>query len=230
MITEYSTQKVLELACCAQRTNGSYLKEAEYRHDINGKFLFVKHTNKDLIRHSLGQLKYDHTEQEFRPVDLFLNTEDTEEAYRVRKYFRKLIFSAVAGTNEFETEVNALLESETVPGNKIGYIACLPSIYQRERAKTALKQSLAECINDKIADPGTVLFDKDCEVIQVTRSKNFDAWNVLAIIENKIVGWMSNQKITTGPAVVIKAKVKDIGRNYQTDKIQTRLHYVKVAQ
>jgi hypothetical protein len=41
---------------------------------------------------------------------------------------------------------------------------------------------------------------------------------------------MSNKEPTVGPAVVVKAKVKGFGINYQTGKTETRLNYVRIAQ
>lgn len=229
-MSEYSTQKVLELACAAQRMYGDYLKDAEYKYDSEGKFLFVKHSNKDLVKYALGILKFSNTEQEFRPFDLILSPEDSEEAEEIRKYFRRLMFSAVKGTSEFETEVNSLLESETITDKKVGYIACLPSVYRRDKEKHSVERMLKRCDDNRLAEEGVTVFDKDCEILRVNRSKNFDAWNVLAIIDNKIVSWMSSKEVKVGPAVVQKAKVKGFGENYQTKKTETRLNYVKVAQ
>ena len=226
----YNTQKVLELACAAFRTYGSYIKENQFVYDSDGKFLFVKHSNKALVKHALGILDFGSTEPEFRPINLILSTEDTTQAKAIKKYFKRLLFSAVKGTSEFETEINALLEGETVPGNKVGYIACLPSIYLKEVAKTNIKKGLASCVDERLANEGDQVLDKDCEILRVVRSKNFPAWNILAVIDDRIVSWMSSTEPTVGPAVVIKAKVKGFGVNYQTGKIETRLNYVKVAQ
>ena len=229
-MSEYNTQKVLELACAAYRTYGDYVKDAEYKYDNEGKFLFVKHSNKDLVKHALGILKFSSTEQEFRPFDLILAPEDAAEAEEIRKYFRRLMFSAVKGQSEFETEVNALLEGETISDKKIGYIACLPQTYRRDKERNTLAKKLKQCDEERLADEGSTLLDKDCDILRVVRSKNFDAWNVLAIIDNKIVSWMSSKEVKTGNAVVVKAKVKGFGPNYQTQKVETRLNYVKVVQ
>lgn len=229
-MTEYDTQKVLELSCAAFRSYGSYLKDDQFVYDNEGKFLFVKHSNKDLVKYALGILKFSNTEQEFRPIDLILTHEDTVQAEAIKNYFKRFLFSAVKGTNEFETEINALLESDTIPSNKIGYIVCLPSVYDREKTKTTIKKGLAACDDAQLAEEGNSVFDKDCEILRVTRSKNFPAWNTLAIIDNRIVSWMSNKEPTVGPAVVVKAKVKGFGTNYQTGKTETRLNYVKIAQ
>jgi len=227
---EFPVQKVLELACAAQRTNKAYIKTAEYVHDNQGKFLFVKHDNKTLIRHALGIDKYDKAEQEFRPMSLALETQDAELSDEIRNYYKRLMFSAVKGDNEFQTEVFSLLMTEHMPSYKIGFIACLPSVYARDVSKNKLEKMFRVADNAGLAEIGDMLLDKDCEVLQVNRSKNFDAWNILAIIDNKIVSWMSNKEPRVGPAVVIKAKVKQHAENWLCKKIETRLNYVKIAQ
>jgi hypothetical protein len=229
-VSEYATQTVLELACAAYRTYGAYLKESEYKHDDEGRFLYVKHANKDLVKYALGILKYDNTEQEFRPIDLVVTPEDIEQAEEIKKYFRRYLFSAVKGQSEFETEVNTLLESEKILDKKVGYIACLPQTYLRDKERNSLEKKLKSCKDMHLADVGCQIVDKDSEILRVARSKNFDAWNVLAIVDEKIVSWMSSKEVLVGPAVIQKAKVKGFGENYQTKKIETRLHYVKVAQ
>lgn len=229
-MAEYNTQKVLELACAAYRLYGEYIKDPEYKYDNEGKFLYVKHTNKDLVKHALGILKYSNTEQEFRPFDLILAPEDAVEAEEIRKYFRRLMFSAVKGKNDFEMEVNALLEGETIEDKKVGYIACLPHTWRKDKAKNSIEKKLRVCDDGPVAAEGAQILDKDCDILRVARSKNFDAWNVLAIIDNKIVSWMSSKEVKVGDAVVIKAKVKGFGPNFQTQKVETRLNYVKVAQ
>lgn len=226
----FSTQRVLELACAAYRLHGDYHKEPEYKYDSEGKFLYVKHANKELVKHALGITKYSSTEQEFRPMDLILSTEDTLEAEEIIKYYRRLMFSAVQGKNEFETEVNALLESEEIEDRKVGFIACLPHTYRRDKDKNSIEKKLKHCDNEHVAAEGTTILDKDCEILRVKRSTNFDAWNVLAIIDNKIASWMTSKEVKVGPAVIVKAKVKGHAANYQTGKTETRLNYVKVAQ
>ena len=226
----YSTQKVLEFACAAYRTYGGYIKESEFKYDDKGQFLFVKHSNKELVKYALGIRTYGNSEQEFRPISIILEAEDISEAEEVKKYFRRLMFSVVAGQNEFETEVNSLLENEEVPENKVGYIVCLPHVYRRDKQKNDIAKAIKNCENSLLASEGAAVFDKDCEVLKVSRSKNFDAWNVLAIVDNKVVSWMSKREVFVGPAVIQKANVKGQSINYQTGKTETRLNYVKVSQ
>ena len=74
------------------------------------------------------------------------------------------------------------------------------------------------------------IVDKDCEIIEVKRSNNFDAYNILAIIDNKIVSWFSKHELKVGDCIVQKAKVKQHGENWLTKNSETRLNYVKAAQ
>jgi hypothetical protein len=74
------------------------------------------------------------------------------------------------------------------------------------------------------------IIDKDCEVLNSQRSKNFDAWNIDAIIDNKLVSWMSKINLKPGACVVVKAKVKDHNKHWKHEISVTRLNYVKAAQ
>jgi hypothetical protein len=229
MSQTFPTRRVLELACAAQRTNKEYLKESQSVFDNEGKFLFLKHTNKALVRWALG-IDRAGVAQEFAPQDIFIEDCDKEQADEIQKYFRRLMFSAIKGDNEFQTEVNALLNEEEVAANKIGYIACLPSVYLKDSTRNVFEKRVRTLDEGYVADVDRWINDKDCEILQCIRSKNFDAYNVDAIIDNKLVSWFSKNELKIGPAVVIKGKVKDHGQNWLTKKSTTRLNYVKVAQ
>lgn len=230
MAEEFQTQRVLELACAAQRHNKAYLKDSENVYDTEGKFLFVKHSNKSLIRWALGVDKYTNQPLEFVPQDIFIQDCDKEKAEDIKKFYRRLVFSAIKGDNEFQTEVNTILSTEMIPLNKIGYVACLPSVYSRDYAKNQMDKRVKSLDEGFLGAVGLALLDKDCEVLECTRSKNFDAFNIYAIIDNKMVGWMANREVKLGPAVVIKAKIKDHSEHWKYKNSVTRLNYVKVFQ
>jgi hypothetical protein len=228
----YPVQKVLELACAAQRTNKAYIKTAEYVYSDDGsnKFMFVKHENKALIKHALGIDKYSNVEQEFKPMQLFLEQQDKELSDEIRNYYKRLMFAAIKADNEFQTEIFSLLMTEDMPANKIGFIASLPSVYERDVSKNRLDKAYRNADEGFLADVGELLLDKDCEIIQVKKSKNFEGYGVHAIIDNKIVSWYSRNVLTIGSAVMIKCKIKEHSENWQTKKPETRLNYVKIAQ
>lgn len=229
MSKNFPVQEVLELACAAQRINGEYLKESEGVYDSEGKFLYVKNTNKMLMLITLDPSLWT-ADPATQPLPLKVTEEDQQQADAVRKYFRKFMFGAIAGENDFQTEVNSILSADTVEQRKFGFVACLPSVMERDVKRTEIKRSLRDCDNESLADVDKTVFDLDCEIIEVKRSNNFDAWNISAIINNKIVSWFSKVELKTGPCIVQKAKVKAHGENWITKKVETRLNYVKAAQ
>jgi len=230
MIPKFYTQNILELACAAQRINGDYLKTNESVFDKDGKFLFVKHDNKTLIRNALGLVTLGNDEPEFKVHPITVLEEDRVTAEEIRKYFRRLMFSAIKGENEFQIEVNTILNEDQVSGNKIGYVACLPSVYLRDRTRSSFEKRSKDLDDGYIADKDTWIHNKDCEILQCIRSKNFEAFNVDAIINNKLVSWFTKFELKQGPAIIIKGKVKDHSHNWLTKKSTTRLNYVKIAQ
>lgn len=230
MIPKFYTQNILELACAAQRINGDYLKNNESVFDKDGKFLFVKHDNKTLIRNALGLVTLGNDEPEFKVHPITVLEEDRVNAEEIRKYFRRLMFSAIKGENEFQIEVNTILNEDEMSGNKIGYVACLPSVYLRDRTRSSFEKRSKDLDDGYIADKDTWIHNKDCEILQCIRSKNFEAFNVDAIINNKLVSWFTKFELKQGPAIIIKGKVKDHSHNWLTKKSTTRLNYVKVAQ
>jgi hypothetical protein len=234
---KYPLQQLLELACAAQRHNKDYIKtvmpvyaDPEDTFGSKGsKVMYYNYSNRDLMLVTLGEDKANWGDIPKPPL-LCTNLEDRELATDIQKYFRRLAFSAIQGDNEFQTEVNSLLNSEEVPLNKLGFIACLPSVYKRDYARTQIEKRIKTFDQEYVGLIGDNIFDKDCEILSSQRSKNFDAWNVDAIIENKMVSWMSKVDLKLGPCVVVKAKVKDHNKHWKHEIPVTRLNYVKAAQ
>jgi hypothetical protein len=126
--------------------------------------------------------------------------------------------------------VNSLLNSECIPLNKFGFIACLPSVYKRDYAITQTNKRVKTLDLEYLASIGSTVEDQDCEILSSRRSKNFDAWNIDAIIDNKMVSWFSKVDLKPGNCVVVKAKVKDHSAHWKHQNPVTRLNYVKAAQ
>lgn len=225
MTKEFSTENVLALSCAVQRVYGKYQKNTDYIYE-DGKFLYVKPSNKDLIRYHLGAIAEPDTHYD----NVVVEQQDHDEAEKIKKFFRRLMFNVITTKNEFETEINSLLESNVTPYNKLGFIACLPSVYEREYNKNNTKKLINNCDNAALGPIGTTIFDRDCEILSVRKNTTFEGLNVLAIIDNKIVSWFSSKDVKIGPAVIIKAKIKNHSENFQTKKTETRLNYVKVQQ
>ena len=140
------------------------------------------------------------------------------------------MFDAVAGDNEFKIKVNSILSSESVATNDFGFVACLPAVFKRDVAINQVAKQSRKVDDAYVGEVGANVLDKDCEIIGCQRSKNFDAYNIDAIIDNKMVSWMSKFEPKLGPCVLVKAKIKDHNKHWKHGNSVTRLNYVKVAQ
>jgi hypothetical protein len=226
----FNLQTALDLACAADRVNSGYVKtiEAVYADD---QLMAYRIPNRELMLFTLGEIKYDTTANPLlKPTPLCVNMDDRELALEIKKFFRRLMFSAIEGEDQFRTELNAVLNADEIAKNKFGFVACLPSMYRREYAKVKIEKVINQLEPGYLGLVGNQLMDLDCEILEVSRSKNYDAWNIHAIINNFMVSWMSRKELKLGPCVVIKANVKDHSSHWKHNNAVTRLNYVKAFQ
>jgi hypothetical protein len=226
---EFPTQQVLELACAAQRINGAYIKEAENVWADDGVFMYSKKTNKMLMLCTLVPTNWT-ADPKDAPMPLRVLPEDTALAEEIKTYFKRLLFAAIEGENEFQTNINSILSGDVVKTNQFGYVACLPSVYVRDRAQNKIKKVARTVEEGYIGEIGSNLKDLDCEILESVKSKNFEGWNISAIINNRMCSWLNKTSLNLGACVIVKAKVKDHTKHWKHGNDVTRLNYVKAAQ
>lgn len=221
---KHSLQTVLELASAAQRLNGSYVKETATVFADDGVAMYSNYPNKLLMINTVSP-----TSGGTQLPLLNTNLEDRELADKIKSHFRKFMFQAIEGENDFATNVNMLLNSEEIEEKYFGYIACLPSFYIRDVQHTAVKKA-ARTAEGYLGQPNDWLIDLDSEILESIKSKNFDGYNVCAIINGQMASWINKTELKIGPAVIVKAKVKEHSKHWKHDNPVTRLNYVKAAQ
>ena len=228
-VKEFSTQTVLEMACAAQRVNGAYLKESEAVYSSDSVYLCSKQPNKMLMLCTLLPNNWTADPKE-APMPLKITEEDVALAQEIKTYFKRLLFAAIEGENEFQTNINSILSGDMVKTNQFGYVACLPSVYVRDKSQNKIKKVARTVSEGYLGEIGSNLKDLDCEILEAIKSKNFEGYNISAIIDNKMVSWFSQTDLKLGPCVVIKGKVKDHSKHWKYGSAVTRLNYVKAAQ
>ena len=226
---EFPTQQVLELACAAQRINGTYLKESENVWAEDGVFMYSKKTNKMLMLCTVNPANWT-ADPKDAPMPLRILEEDTALAEEIKTYFKRLLFAAIEGENEFQTNINSFLTSENVETKNFGYIACLPSVYSRDRVQNKIKKVARSVDEGHLGEVGSQLKDLDAEILSSVKSKNFEGYNIDAIINNKMASWINKTSLNLGACVIVKAKVKDHTKHWKHQNDVTRLNYVKAAQ
>jgi len=228
---DFPVQRALELACAAQRYNNCYQKESETVYSEEGKALGYKYSNKMLMLWTIDEQKRSKTDPEYLPPLIQIDESDIKLTEAIRTYYRRLMFSVLAQPdNQFLQEVLSLLNKETMNENKMGFIACLPHVYFKDRKRNDIDKIVRTCDNTYLADKETKLLNLQATVIDCSRSKNFDAYNVLAIVDNKLVSWFSKFPINQNLITIQSAKVKDNKENWLNKKPETRLNYVKVKK
>ena len=233
--TTFPIQQVLELACAAQRINGEYIKDViipVYIEKTPGgeiQLMYHKHGNKMLMLCTVDHTNWTADPKE-APMPLRVLPEDVAQADEIKNYFKRLLFSAIEGENEFQTNINSILSGETVKSNQFGYVACLPSVYVRDKAQNKIKKLARTVEEGYLGEIGRQLQDLDCEILESIKSKNFEGYNISAIINNKMASWLSKASLNLGACVIVKAKVKDHSKHWKHGNDVTRLNYVKAAQ
>ena len=222
---EFPTQQVLELACAAQRVNGAYIKEGEVVYAADGVAMYTKQPNKVLMLYTLDDTKVIPDVKVLK-----ISPEDVARAEEIVTYYKRLIFAAIEGDNEFLIKVHTLLGSETVKENEFGWMACLPSVQSRDLSHNQIKKAARSVDEGYLADIGSQLKDLDAEIISSIKSKNFEGYNIDAIINNRMASWLNKTTLALGPCVIVKAKVKDHSKHWKHGNDVTRLNYVKAAQ
>lgn len=222
-------QQVLELACAAQRTYGAYLKEPEAVYAQDGIYMYTRQTNKMTMLCTLDPAIWTADPKE-APLPLRVLAEDTALAEEIKNYFKRLMFAAIEGENEFQTNVNSILSGDTVKQNQFGFVACLPSVYARDKAQNKVKRAARAVEEGYLGDVGSTLKDLDAEILSSVKSKNFEGYNIDAIINSKMVSWLNKTALNLGACVVVKAKIKDHTKHWKHQNDVTRLNYVKAAQ
>ena len=226
---EFPTQQVLELACAAQRINGAYIKEEAPVHSEDGAFMYLKHANKLQMLCTIDPAIWT-ADPKDAPMPLRVLPEDITLAEEIRKHFRKFLFSAIEGENDFQTNINTILSSDTVKQNQFGYVACLPSVHVRDIAQTKVKRAAKAVEEGYLGEIGSNLKDLDAEIISSVKSKNFEGYNIDAIINNRMASWLNKTNLNLGACVIVKAKIKDHTKHWKHQNDVTRLNYVKAAQ
>jgi hypothetical protein len=226
---EFPTQQVLELACAAQRVNGAYIKDAEAVYTTDGVYMYSKQMNKILMLCTLTPAIWT-ADPKDAPMPLKVLAEDVALAEEIKKYFKRLLFAAIEGTNEFQTNINSILSGDTVKQNQFGYVACLPSVYARDLSQNKVKKAARQVEEGFVGEIGSNLKDLDAEIISSVKSKNFEGYNIDAIINSRMVSWLNKTDLQLGACVIVKAKVKDHTKHWKHQNDVTRLNYVKAAQ
>jgi hypothetical protein len=199
----YNADDVWGAACAAQRINGSYVKETQYRFDEDkNTTVVVKQRNRDVMESILAN-------------PALLTVEDIAQGQECRKYLQNdITFRALKSKlNDFDTatsKVLAVTESFDTVKNKyeLAVVAALPGSYEKAVAREAVQERVRETSGEFVGNPGDKV-TLNVEIIRTNFSKTWNIWFATAITaDNQAVFFSFKQPFDAGTQLTIKGTVK----------------------
>lgn len=173
----FSVDDAWAAAAAAQRVNGEYVKDTQYRHvEETGETILVKHTNRAvMLQFALNP----HT----------LLSEDRAQGQLCREFLQKdLTFRAIKNQlNGFDLSVQRVLAIEDQFDSRrhkleFAVLACLPASVARATARQAVEDQLAFAAGGLIGKIGDKI-TTNVQVLTSTYSKNFGIFWIKGVTE-----------------------------------------------
>ncbi len=222
MRIEYKTQDVLAVAFRAFKINNGYIKDTKRFSEPMNKTVF---SNKDLVKFQMRP--------EFRPPDfeeIDTDTDDYNEVDNALKHFRRYTFGMLGESlSDFQKDVISNVWSEKVEFNKLGILAYVPALVQREIKENNLKKVIRiEYRNSAyIGDIGESV-EGVCKILHRHYSSHYERYKYTADYMGNIIGFWNKFDIPEGERRKFKGKVKAHDKNRLFEVNETSINYVKI--
>jgi len=200
---KHSVDNVWGAAVAAQRINGSYLKETQYRFDENKNTSVVeKQRNRDIMLDILAN-----------PAQL--TVEDIAQGQECRKFLQNdITFRALKGRlTDFDSSTSKVIavedEFDTVKHKlELAVVACLPASHARALERQATQERVRQTSGTVIGQPGDKV-QLAIEVVKSNYSQQWNTWYATAITsDNCAVFFAHRQELAKGAKHTIRGTVK----------------------
>jgi hypothetical protein len=219
---EFKTQDVLAVAYAAYRHNDGYVKDTYRFSEPENKTLF---SNKDIVKY---QFRPEFRPEDFSPIKT--TQDDYESVDNALKHFRRYTLGLLGETlNDFQTDVMQAIGNESVEWNRLGLLAYVPELVNRETKENELKKTIRTEYRDSvwIGDPGESV-EGVCQIIASHYSSHYERYAYTADYMGNLISFWNKFEIPKGERRKFRAKVKSKTKNRLFDVNETALNYVKV--
>lgn len=199
----YATDLVWGAACAAQRINGAYVKETQYRFDeaLNTTVPTVKR-NRNIMEEILDN-------------PAMLMPEDIAQGQECRKFLQQdITFRALKGQlREFDGSVSKVLavedEFDSVKHKlELAVVACLPQSHARALERQAIQERVRQTTGDYVGQPGDKV-RATVEIVKTNYSQQWNTWYATGITSNnQAVFFAYRSELAKGTTVDIQGTVK----------------------
>ena len=201
---KHSVDNVWGAAVAAQRINGSYVKETQYKVDpeTSSNTVIDKRRNRDIMVDILAN-----------PAQL--TVEDIAQGQECRKFLQNdITFRALKNKlTEFDSATSKVLavteEFDTVKNKyELAVIASLPASHARALERQATQERVRQATGDYVGQPGNKV-QLSVEIIKTNYSQQWNTWYATAITtDNCAVFFAYRQQLSTGVQHTILGTVK----------------------
>jgi hypothetical protein len=233
-LLEYPTDKLIELAFAAYRTNGSYVKETQRFSEGQP----TVYSNKEIVTYSAAHYnQYNEKDKVFKTwipsdfVPVKVTDEDRAAKADADRHMRRYTMLALGNLSDFQQDVFTAYSSERMPVNRVGLIAYLPEFVNRELQdkmyKERLKKEFADSryYENKVDGVMEVL-----RVIYVNREMMDPFYMHFGAVDGNLICFARKEGFAVGNWYTITAKVKGQEIERETGLPMTRVNYVKLKK
>jgi len=222
MKVEYKTQDVLAVAFRAFKINNGYIKDTvRFSEPVNNTVF----SNKDLVKFQMRP--------EFRPPDftaMQTNQDDYADVDNALKHFRRYTFGMLGESlSDFQKNVIENVWSENVEFNKLGILAYVPALVERELKENSLKKVIRTEYRESkyIAGVGESV-EGVCKILDRHYSSHYERYKYTADYMGNVIGFWNKFEIPVGEHRKFKGKVKAHDKNRLFEVSETNINYVKI--
>lgn len=222
MKIEYKTQDVLAVAFRAFKINNGYVKDTVRFSEPTNNTVF---SNKDLVKFQMRP--------EFRPPDFVTmqtDTDDYSDVDSALKHFRRYTFGMLGESlSDFQKDVIENVWSETVEFNKLGILAYVPALVERELKENSLRKTIRTEYRESkyIAGVGESV-EGVCKILDRHYSSHYERYKYTCDYMGNIIGFWNKFEIPVGEHRKFKGKVKSHDKNRLFEVSETTINYVKI--
>ena len=222
MKVEYKTQDVLAVAFRAFKINNGYIKDTvRFSEPVNNTVF----SNKDLVKFQMRP--------EFRPPDFTVmqtDQDDYADVDNALKHFRRYTFGMLGESlSDFQKNVIENVWSENVEFNKLGILAYVPALVERELKENSLKKVIRTEYRESkyIAGVGESV-EGVCKILDRHYSSHYERYKYTADYMGNVIGFWNKFEIPVGEHRKFKGKVKAHDKNRLFEVSETTINYVKI--
>jgi len=221
-MTDFKTQDVLAVSFAAYENNEGYVKDTYRFSEPVNETLF---SNKDILKFQFRP--------EFRPDD-FKPLRTTDEHYAkvddALKHFRRYTLGVLGESlTEFQKDVLDCIWLEEIPYRKLGLMAYVPELVNRETRENSLKKTIRTEYRDSVYIGGVgESVEGVCQILDSHYSSHYERYAYTADYMGNLISFWNKFDIPVGERRKFKAKVKAQSKNRLFEVNETALNYVKV--